>query len=68
MEHHDLRPLRRAHWIRVLLLVPVLGALWVPFYNRIEPAVGGVPFFYWYQLALIVVCALVCVIVYRVES
>jgi hypothetical protein len=37
------------------LLPPFVGTLWVPFYNSVEPSIGGVPFFYWYQLAWIVV-------------
>jgi hypothetical protein len=37
----------------LLLLVPFVGALWVPFYNAAEPRLGGFPFFYWYQLAWI---------------
>lgn len=41
------RRLAMVHY--VLLLVPFVGTLWVPFYNRVEPAVGGIPFFYWYQ-------------------
>ncbi|MGP3951218.1 DUF3311 domain-containing protein [Streptomyces sp. 7N604] len=37
----------------VCLLIPILAALWVPSYARTTPALGGVPFFYWYQLALL---------------
>ena len=33
----------------LLLLAPFVALLWVPFYNSIEPAFWGVPFFYWYQ-------------------
>ena len=66
-QNDDLRPLRRTHWTRVLFVIPVVGALAVPFYNRIEPSLGGVPFFYWFQLALIVVCAIVCLIIYSAE-
>ncbi|HEX7663319.1 MAG TPA: DUF3311 domain-containing protein [Polyangiaceae bacterium] len=33
----------------VLLIVPFVGTLWVPFFNKIDPQIGGVPFFYWYQ-------------------
>jgi hypothetical protein len=38
--------------------------LWVPFYNRLEPSVGGVPFFYWYQFAWIGVSVVLTTIVY----
>jgi hypothetical protein len=39
--------------MRWLLLLPFVGLLWPPLYNRIEPALFGFPFFYWYQLAWI---------------
>ena len=57
----------RARWLRVLLILPVAGVLWVPFFNRIEPALFGIPFFYWYQLAWIVLCTACVGIVYLVE-
>ncbi|MGW4804418.1 DUF3311 domain-containing protein [Kitasatospora sp. NPDC004272] len=40
------------------LLVPVLVMLWVPSYNRLSPGLGGMPFFYWYQLLWVPVSAL----------
>ena len=52
---------------RLLLLIPVTGALWVPAYNSVEPALGGIPFFYWFQLALILLGALCVLIVYSLE-
>ena len=39
--------------------------LWVPSYNRLEPALGGVPFFYWYQLAWILLGAGIVLLVYH---
>ena len=33
--------------MRILLLVPFIGLLWVPFYTSAEPALFGFPFFYW---------------------
>jgi hypothetical protein len=33
----------------LLLVLPYVALLWVPFYNSIEPAILGIPFFYWYQ-------------------
>ena len=38
-------------WPQVLLLaVPCVAVLVVPFFNRIEPQLWGIPFFYWWQL------------------
>jgi uncharacterized membrane protein YhaH (DUF805 family) len=58
----------RSHWPRFLLVIPFLGVLWVPFYNRIEPSLAGIPFFYWYQLAWVVLGAAVVLAVYLIET
>ena len=49
----------------VLLLLPFVGLLWVPFYNFQEPALFGFPFFYWYQLAWVPITSLLIWLVYR---
>ncbi len=49
----------------VLLLLPFIGLLWVPFYNMAEPALFGFPFFYWYQLAWVPVSSLITWLVWR---
>ena len=49
----------------VLLLLPFVGLLWVPFYNFSAPGIAGFPFFYWYQLAWVPITALLTWIVYR---
>jgi cytochrome bd-type quinol oxidase subunit 2 len=48
----------------VLLLVAMGGTLWVPFYARSMPKLGDFPFFYWYQLILVPVVAIVCWLCY----
>jgi Protein of unknown function (DUF3311) len=49
----------------ILLLLPFIGLLWVPFYNFLEPALFGFPFFYWYQLAWVPISSLLIWLVYR---
>jgi hypothetical protein len=56
------------YWPRLLLVIPFLLVAWVPFYNRIEPTLGGIPFFYWYQLAAILIGAAVVLVVYGLET
>jgi hypothetical protein len=56
----------RARLYHLLLLLPLL-ALWVPFYDRAEPSLAGIPFFYWFQLAWIAVSVVAVLIVYRLE-
>ncbi|MHB0991179.1 MAG: DUF3311 domain-containing protein [Burkholderiales bacterium] len=40
---HKLGPLQI-----LLLAIPCVAVLIVPFYNRIEPALFGIPFLYWW--------------------
>lgn len=49
----------------VLLLLPYIAVLWVPFYNRMAPEIAGIPFFYWYQLLWIPLGSLLLLLVYR---
>ena len=37
----------RPRWPYLLLIIPFVALLWVPFYNSIEPTLWGIPFFYW---------------------
>lgn len=53
----------RHMWI--LLLLPFVGLLWVPFYNFVDPTLFGFPFFYWYQLAWVPITSLLIWLVYR---
>jgi hypothetical protein len=51
--------------IQLLLLLPYLGLLWVPLYNRHDPVLFGFPFFYWYQLLWVPITVLLIWTVYR---
>jgi hypothetical protein len=48
----------------LLLLVPFVALLWVPFYNSSEPALFGFPFFYWYQFLWVPITSLLIYIVH----
>jgi hypothetical protein len=54
--------------VHLLLAVPYVAVLWPPFYNRLEPEIAGIPFFYWYQLLWIAIGALVLLPVYFAEE
>jgi hypothetical protein len=56
------------YWPRILLVIPFLLVAYVPFYNRIEPTLGDIPFFYWYQLAAILIGSAVAITVYLLEA
>jgi hypothetical protein len=58
---------RRRNWARLLFLLPFIAMLWVPSYNRLEPGLAGIPFFYWYQLMWILLGALIVAIVYLTD-
>jgi Protein of unknown function (DUF3311) len=48
----------------LLLLIPFIATLWVPFYSSGEPAIWGIPFFYWYQFLWVPISAVITLIVY----
>ena len=50
--------------ITIVLAAALAGTLWVPFYNRTTPALGGFPFFYWYQLMWVPIVAILSAIAY----
>ena len=58
-----MRTLRR--WLPVVLLIPFIALLWVPFYNRADPVIAGFPFFYVWLFAWVVLAALLTWVVYR---
>ncbi len=59
---------KRFRAIHLLLLIPYAAMLWVPSYNRIEPMLAGVPFFYWYQMLWIVLGVAVMIPVYLADE
>jgi hypothetical protein len=54
---------RRNYWLW-LLTIPCIAILWVPIYNKIEPVLWGIPFFYWYQMACVLIGAIITAFVY----
>ena len=61
-------PTRAARaFVYAMFLLIAIVALWVPLYNRADPAVFGIPFFYWFQLVWILVTAAATAIAYRLR-
>lgn len=72
--HGRLRPARRRvayngavrRWIvYTSFVIGCVIAMWVPLYNRVDPTIAGVPFFYWFQMAWVIVVAAATAIAYR---
>jgi Protein of unknown function (DUF3311) len=60
------RPSRSdAHPLNWLLAVPIVACLITPAFNRVEPRLFSIPFFYWYQMAIIPVGVVCTVLAYR---
>jgi len=60
-QHRPQRPRSRRGW-NWLIAIPIVLPLLTPVYNRVEPQLWGIPFFYWYQLG----CGLVTIVVLTV--
>jgi hypothetical protein len=59
---------RKFHPIYLLLLLPFVALLWTPSYNRVDPQLFGIPFFYWYQMAWTLLGAVCTLPVYLHEE
>ncbi|MGA7297386.1 MAG: DUF3311 domain-containing protein [Rhodanobacteraceae bacterium] len=55
---------KRVFWYAIFVIVSVVS-IWVPLYNRLQPAWLGIPFFYWFQFLLVIVSALVTALAWR---
>ncbi len=53
----------KALWY-LLLIIPFIATLWVPFYAGKDPMLGPIPFFYWYQFLWIIITSLLTGLVY----
>jgi hypothetical protein len=53
----------KALWY-LLLIIPFVATLWVPFYAGKDPELAGIPFFYWYQFLWIIISSLITGLVY----
>ncbi|MBW4047801.1 MAG: DUF3311 domain-containing protein [Proteobacteria bacterium] len=59
-------PVRKLGLLQVILLaIPCVAVLAVPFYNTLEPSLFGIPFFYWWQLIWVPVSGVFIAIVYK---
>jgi hypothetical protein len=56
------QPQRAWYW---LLALPFLALLYPPLYSHETPHFIGIPFFYWYQIAWLIITAAITTIVYR---
>ena len=50
----------------VLLLLPIVALMWVGSYTRVEPKLGGFPFFIWYQFLWVFLCSACVYVAHRV--
>jgi len=53
-----------SRWWYALLALPLVGLLYPPLYATRDPEIAGIPFFYWYQFAWVVVSAVLTLVVY----
>ncbi|MEU3897886.1 MULTISPECIES: DUF3311 domain-containing protein [unclassified Streptomyces] len=51
--------------IGLCLLAPFVAMLWVGSYAKSDPAFIGIPFFYWYQMAWVVISTALTMVAYK---
>ncbi|MEU6060070.1 MULTISPECIES: DUF3311 domain-containing protein [Streptomyces] len=51
--------------VALCLAAPFAAMLWVSSYARVEPRLIGIPFFYWYQMAWVVLSTILTMAAYQ---
>lgn len=51
--------------IALCLVAPFVAMLWVGSYAKVDPTFIGIPFFYWYQMAWVLISTALTMIAYR---
>jgi hypothetical protein len=51
--------------IALCLVAPFVAMLWVGSYAKTDPAFIGIPFFYWYQMAWVIISTALTGIAYK---
>ncbi|MFD5949486.1 DUF3311 domain-containing protein [Streptomyces collinus] len=51
--------------IAICLIAPFVAMLWVGSYAKTDPAFIGIPFFYWYQMAWVLISTVLTMIAYK---
>jgi Protein of unknown function (DUF3311) len=52
------------NWALILLLIPFIALLYVPFYAHPTPKLGVIPFFIWYQFLWVILGSAITGLVY----
>jgi hypothetical protein len=60
----------RPLWILIcVILAPaVILPLWVGLYDKTDPELGGWPFYYWFQMALILISAVLTIVAFVIAK
>ena len=67
VDHDTVPPARKGLLVAagVLLALPVVALMWVDSYSKVEPKLGGFPFFIWYQFLWVFLCSAMTYAAYR---
>ncbi|MGW6570185.1 DUF3311 domain-containing protein [Streptomyces sp. NPDC054975] len=51
--------------VALCLFAPFVAMLWVSSYAKVEPTFIGIPFFYWYQMAWVLISTALTMVAYK---
>jgi membrane protein implicated in regulation of membrane protease activity len=51
--------------IALCLFAPFVAMLWVGSYAKVDPKFIGIPFFYWYQMAWVLISTVLTMVAYK---
>ncbi|MCX5385562.1 DUF3311 domain-containing protein [Streptomyces sp. NBC_00083] len=51
--------------IALCLVAPFVAMMWVSSYAKADPKLGGIPFFYWYQMLWVLISTALTMLAYK---
>lgn len=55
-------------WWYLVLIVPFIATLFPQLYDSASPSLGGLPYFYWYQLLWVVVTGVLTIVIHYLTA
>ncbi len=59
---------RNRRWWYLVLIIPFFATLFPQLYSSALPALGGMPYFYWYQLMWVVITGILTIVVHYLTA
>lgn len=58
----------RRRWWYLILIIPFIATLFPQLYSSATPTLGGLPYFYWYQLLWVLITGVITIVIHYLTA